>query len=497
MKIVISLGGQQKMFERYTEKARRVIFFARYEASQFGQPYIETEHILLGLLREDKALTNRFLRTLGAVESVRRQIEKHVAIREKISTSVDLPLSNESKRVLAHAAEEAERLGHKHIGTEHLLLGLLREENSFAAEILKGRGIELTGVREDLAKVSMEKDVSGIRERSGASSDLAALYTDLTQKAAEGALQPVAARDQELEAVIEVLCRKVRRNPILLGERGAGKTAIVEALAQRMADGKVPPALSGKRILAVSTEALSARAPDREKFEDLAKALGAAANPSDLILFIDGLHEIVDASRKNAGQALRGVLQFALHEAEVRCIGATTEEEYKAACAIYPGLDKVFRPLHVKPLGVDGALAVLRARKQNLEHFHAVTFAEEALDCAVQRADSYLAEKLLPGKALELLDAAGAAVNARQEAEPIDISEARKKIAFITIRMDSAIQAHEFEKAKFYSEEERKERATLRELLKMHGPDDTVAATVTREDVEQIIAKWNAYPYSQ
>src|SRR5437763_7195330 len=228
------------MFERYTEKARRVIFFARYEASQFGSPYIETEHLLLGLLREDKALTNRFLRSHASVESIRKQIEGHTTIREKVSTSVDLPLSNECKRVLAYAAEEAERLSHKHVGTEHLLLGLLREEKSHAGEILLRHGLTLSAVREELARQPQQAALRPSREASLVSE----FSRDLTQAAMDGQLDPVAGREQELEAIIEILCSRDNKNPILVGEHNVGKTAIVEALAQRIADGDVPPFLA-------------------------------------------------------------------------------------------------------------------------------------------------------------------------------------------------------------------------------------------------------------
>src|SRR5438046_2150563 len=234
------------MFERYTEKARRVIFFARYEATQFGSPYIETEHLLLGLLREDKALTNRFLRSHASIESIRKQIEGRTTVREKVSTSVDLPLSQECKRVLNYAAEEAERLSHKHIGTEHLLLGLLREEKCFAAEILHERGLRLSTIREELGRVQNERMSSG---RPKETSLLAEFSRDLTQAAMENQLDPLIGRENELERVVQILCRRTKNNPVLIGEPGVGKTAIVEGLAQRIADGNVPSFLADKRIL--------------------------------------------------------------------------------------------------------------------------------------------------------------------------------------------------------------------------------------------------------
>ena len=414
------------------------------------------------------------------------------------STLEDPTLSNECKRVLAYAAEEMERLGNKHLGTEHLLLGLLREENCFAQGILKERGIELLAIRESLAKNAMETSAPGVPPtRSGApGQSLAGLYVDLTQKATDGALQPVVGRDLELEAMMEVLCKMERRNPMLLGEHGVGKTAIVEALAQRIADGNVPAALAEMRVLAVSPEMLSAWDPNRERFDDLAKLLGTMTGSANLILFVDGLRGTAVQPGKAPGQDLSGVLRFAMLEAEVRCIGAASLKRYEAACASNPALEKVFRTLHVKEPDAAGSLEMLKARRDRLEEFHEVKFADDALECAVQRADIYLKEKSLPGKALELLDAAGAAAKLRASAEPSEIADVRKKLAFIADRMESAIANHEFEKARFYHDEERKERANLLALRQKHGLNDPPPLMVGRDDVDQIIAKWAAYPYT-
>src|SRR5262245_44833696 len=285
------------MFERYTEKARRVIFFARYEASQFGSPYIETEHLLLGLLREDKALTNRFLRShASSVESIRKQIEGHTTIREKVSTSVDLPLSNECKRVLAYAAEEAERLSHKHIGTEHLLLGVLREEKCFAAEILHERGLRLSAIREELARSTQEKAPAQRSGSSRESSLLAEFSRDLTQAAMDSQLDPLVGREGEVERVVQILCRRTKNNPVLIGEPGVGKTAIVEGLAQRIADGDVPSFLAEKRILGLDLSLIVAGTKYRGQFEERLKTImKELMENQNCIIFIDELHTLVGA----------------------------------------------------------------------------------------------------------------------------------------------------------------------------------------------------------
>src|ERR671924_1885726 len=274
------------MFERYTEKARRVIFFARYEASQFGSPYIETEHLLLGLLREDKALTNRFLRSHASVESIR-----------------------------------------KHIGTEHLLLGLLREEKCFAAEILHERGLRLSTIREELARTTQEKAQP---QRQRESSLLSEFSRDLTQAAMDTQLDPLVGREAELERVVQILCRRTKNNPVLIGEPGVGKTAIVEGLAQRISDGEVPSFLSDKRILALDLSLIVAGTKYRGQFEERLKTIMKELMESqNCIIFIDELHTLVGAGSAEGSLDAANILKPALSRGEIQCIGATTPAEFR------------------------------------------------------------------------------------------------------------------------------------------------------------------------
>ena len=480
------------MFERYTEKARRVIFFARYEASQFGSPYIESEHLLLGLIREDKALANRFLRSHAAVESIRKQIEAHTAIREKVSTSVDLPLSQECKRVLAYAAEEAERLSHKHIGTEHLLLGLLREEKSFAAEILHERALRLATIREELSRSQSEKLLSS---RSRESSLLSEFSRDLTQAAADAALDPLIGRVNEVERVIQILCRRTKNNPVLIGEPGVGKTAIVEGLAQRIADGEVPSFLAEKRILALDLSLIVAGTKYRGQFEERLKTIMKELMVNrNAIIFIDELHTLVGAGSAEGSLDAANILKPALSRGEVQCIGATTPAEFRKSIEKDRSLERRFQAVKVTPPSEEEAIQVLLGVKDRYEKFHAVAYTQEAVEAAVYTSSRYIPDRFLPDKAVDLVDEAGARVKLRQTTVPEEIAEVHKRIKFIVRRMENAIANHEFEKARFYSDEERKERENLRVLREKHNLDETVAAAVTKDDIEDVVARWTGVP---
>ncbi len=480
------------MFERYTEKARRVIFFARYEASQFGSPYIETEHLLLGLIREDKALANRFLRSHAAVDSIRKQIEAHTTIREKVSTSVDLPLSHECKRVLAYAAEEAERLSHKHIGTEHLLLGLLREEKCFAAEILHERGLRLSTIREELARVQSEKLFP---QRPKESTTLAEFSRDLTLEAAEGKLDPLIGRDSEMERAVQILCRRTKNNPVLIGEPGVGKTAIVEGLAQRIASGVALPFLAQKRILALDLSLIVAGTKYRGQFEERLKTIMKELTENrNAIVFIDELHTLVGAGSAEGSLDAANILKPALSRGEIQCIGATTPTEFRRFIERDRSLERRFQAVKVHPPTEDEAVAILLGIKDRYEKFHAVTYSDEAVEVAVRSSIRYIPDRFLPDKAIDLLDEAGARVKLERTKMSDEAAEIHKRIKYIVHRMENAIAKHEFEKARFYSDEERKERENLRRLQKEQEAEQAAAITVERDDIEEVVARWTGVP---
>src|ERR1700747_1370258 len=480
------------MFERYTEKARRVIFFARYEASQFGSPCIETEHLLLGLLREDKALANRFLRYSALVESIRKQIEPHTTMREKVSTSVDLPLSHECKRVLAYGAEEAERLNHKHIGTEHLLLGLLREEKCFAADILHERGLRLSQVREEIARSSSEK-MSANRPKE--SSLLGEFSRDLTQAAMDGLLDPLIGRDRELERVTQILCRRTKNNPVLIGEPGVGKTAMVEGLPQKCADGDVPSFLADKRILALDLSLIVAGTKYRGQFEERLKTImKELMENQNAIIFIDELHTLVGAGSAEGSLDAANILKPALSRGEIQCIGATTPGEYRKSIEKDRSLERRFQAVKVPPPDEVNATKILFGIKDRYEKFHAVTYTDDSINFAVSHSNRYIPDRFLPDKAIDLIDEAGARVKLRQTSLPEEITEVQKRIKFIVHRMENAIANHEFEKARFYSDEERKERENLRALREKYHLDESATGVVNREDIEDVVSRWTGVP---
>src|SRR6266853_862675 len=477
------------MFERYTEKARRVIFFARYEASQFGAHAIEPVHLLLGLMREDKTLTGRFFpRAQLSIESIRKEIEGRTLLREKISTSVELPLAPETKKVLQYAHEESDRLQHRHIGTEHLLLGLLREERSMAAEILYERGLRLNAVRDEIARQS-GTDSRNVQKKD--TPHLIEFSRDLTEDAANDKLDPLIGREPEIERLVQILCRRTKNNTVLIGEPGVGKTAIVEGLAQRIISGEVPSFLENKRILSLDLSLIVAGTKYRGQFEErLKQIMRELIDNPHYIIFIDELHTLVGAGSAEGSLDAANILKPALSRGEIQCIGATTPGEYRKSVEKDRSLERRFQSVKVPAPNEEEAILVLSGVRERYEKFHAVSYTEEAMRYAVYLSNRYIPDRFLPDKAIDLIDEAGARVKLRQATVPDEVSEVQKRVKFITHRMESAIAAHEFEKARFYSEEERKEKETLRGLRDRYKLDDATTGVVTREDIEEVVSRW-------
>jgi len=467
------------MFERYTEKARRVIFFARYEASQFGSPYIETEHLLLGIVREDKALSNRLLRS--EVASIRKQVESQTTAREKTSTSVDLPLSNESKRVLAYAAEEAERLSHKHIGTEHLLLGLLREEKCFAAQILKERGVQLSQVREELVRQPHEAALG--QKRPSVLDELSPYISDLVDQT-----QPLIGREKELDRLMELLCRFSGKNPVLVGELGVGKKTIVGGLARRIADGNIPQSLAEKAILVLDLPPLRVLEKDGSWHERLDRALVAAAEDGK-IFFVNRMHDRPGGISPVALFHVTELLQRPIMAGKIQCIGTSTPATFAKLQADRHWLAEYFEPIEVAPANEETAIKVLHGIKGVYEKFHNVAYTDDAIAHAVLCANKYIKNRSLPGTAVDIIDEAGAAAQLQQGSLPEEVAEVQKRIRFIVQRMEDSIANHEFEKARFYSQEERKERDNLKQLREKYKLNDNPALTVRREEIEKAVSK--------
>jgi ATP-dependent Clp protease ATP-binding subunit ClpC len=394
--------------------------------------------------------------------------------------------------VLAYGAEEAERLNHKHIGTEHLLLGLLREEKCFAADILHERGLRLSQVREEIARSSSEKMSSN---RPKESSLLSEFSRDLTQAAMDGLLDPLIGRDYETERVVQILCRRTKNNPVLIGEPGVGKTAIVEGLAQRIADGDVPSFLADKRILALDLSLIVAGTKYRGQFEERLKTImKELMENQNAIIFIDELHTLVGAGSAEGSLDAANILKPALSRGEIQCIGATTPSEYRKSIEKDRSLERRFQAVKVPPPNEADAIRILFGIKERYEKFHAVSYTDESIENAVYTSTRFIPDRFLPDKAIDLIDEAGARVKLRQTTLPGEVADIQKRIKFIVHRMENAIANHEFEKARFYSDEERKERENLRMLREKYNLDDTSTGIVTKDDIEDVVARWTGVP---
>ena len=465
------------MFERYTEKARRVIFFARYEALQYGSPVISPEHILLGLMREDKTLSARFFpfRKNITVEAVRREVEERIVLRDRIPQSAELHLASETKRILILANEESRYLENRHIGPEHLLLGILRQEQSVAAEILFQFGLKLADAREEVARQNGFTQFSNTSKEKSETPHLQEFTRDLTAEAALGKLDPLIGREAEIERLVEILCRRTKNNPVLIGESGVGKTAIIEGLAQRIVDRNVPSFLENKRILSLDLSLIVAGTKYRGQFEErLKKILGELREHKEFIIFIDELHTLVGAGSAEGTLDAANILKPALSRSEIQCIGATTPAEFRKSIEKDRALERRFQAVKIAPPSEEEALQIIEGIAERYEAFHQIRYTKDALNAAVYGANRYIPDRFLPDKAIDVLDEAGARAKLRHQQESSSDLSWKE-----TIENWKRISAKEEQLISF-------------ELESLE--DSFFAVEVTREDVEEVIARWTGIP---
>jgi ATP-dependent Clp protease ATP-binding subunit ClpC len=461
------------MFERYTEKARRVIFFARYEASNYGSKTIAPEHLLLGLVREDKTLANRFFtaRSSFNADIIRQEIESRSVRREKLPQTMELALTPETKRVLIFAFEESDRLQNRYIGTEHLLLGLLREERSMAAEILFERGLRLSAVRE----LIMDQNGVHAAQKSGAP-NLDEFCRDLTEAAYRDRLDPLVGRQPEIERIVEILSRRTKNNPLLIGEPGVGKTAIIEGLAQRIVSGDVPAQLENKRILQLDLSSVVAGTKYRGQFEErLKNILKELQENTHYIVFIDEIHTLVGAGNSEGSLDAANILKPALSRGEIQVIGATTPREARKSIEKDRALERRFQTVKVTPPNEAETLQILEGLLEKYESFHGIRYTEEALQAAVTQTVRYLPERHLPDKAIDVLDEAGARVKLR----------GARKDDYAEVAWQQTVKSW----SKATDNDER-----LFNLELNNFEDGFTSAGVTRNDIEEVIARWTGIP---
>jgi ATP-dependent Clp protease ATP-binding subunit ClpC len=468
------------MFERYTERSRRVIFFARYEALQYGSQVIAPEHILLGLMREDKTISARFFpfRHSLTVDAVRREVEERIVLRERIPQSAELHLAPETKRILYYASEESRQLKNRHIGPEHLLLGMVREENSIAAEILFHLGLRLQDVRDEIGRQNgTPADIIVTNKENSKTPNLLEFTRDLTADAAQGKLDPLIGREPEIERVIEILCRRTKNNPVLIGEAGVGKTAIVEGLAQRIVDKMVPSFLENKRILSLDLSLIVAGTKYRGQFEErLKKIMSELRENEENVVFIDELHTLVGAGSAEGTLDAANILKPALSRGEIQCIGATTPGEFRKTIEKDRALERRFQAVKIVPPSEAEALQIVRGIVDRYEAFHQIRYTKEALEASVYQSNRYIPDRFLPDKAIDVLDEAGARAKLRyrQEAAPeLSWKETVSNWKRATASEDQII-SYELESLE----------------------DSFYAVEVTKDDVEEVISRWTGVPVS-
>ncbi len=488
------------MFERFTEKAIKVIMLAQEEARRLGHNFVGTEQILLGLIGEGTGIAAKTLKSMGVnLKDARIEVEKIIG-RGSGFVAVEIPFTPRAKRVLELSWEEARQLGHNYIGTEHLLLGLIREGEGVAARVLENLGVDLTKVRQHIVRLLGETGATSVQAGGGTGRSktptLDEFGINLTQSATEGRLDPVVGREKEIERVIQILGRRTKNNPVLIGEPGVGKTAIAEGLAQRIASGDIPDILQEKRIVQLDIGLLVAGTKYRGEFEErLKKIMDEIRSAGNVIIVIDELHTLIGAGAAEGAIDAANILKPALSRGELQCIGATTLDDYRKHIERDAALERRFQPVNVDAPSVEESIEILRGLRPKYEEHHKLIISDAALISASVLSDRYISDRYLPDKAIDLVDEASSRVRLRASSLPPEGKELEKELRLISRQKEQAIRSQEFEKASQLRDKEAELKDQIKEIQnKYKEVQEKNKPVVTDEEIAHIVSSWTGIP---
>jgi ATP-dependent Clp protease ATP-binding subunit ClpC len=488
-------------FEKFSERARRVLSLAQEEAQRFNHNYIGTEHILLGLVRETEGVAARVLSNQGVELSKVRSAVEFIIGKGEQRTSGEIGLTPRAKKVIELAVDEARRLNHHYIGTEHILIGLMREGEGVASGVLESLGISLDKVRAETSNILKQSASTGTTSTKSTTRTptLDQLGIDLTSAARSSKLDPVVGRDKELQRVIQILSRRTKNNPVLIGEPGVGKTAIVEALAQRIISGDVPDTLQGKRLVTLDMGALVAGTKYRGEFEErLKKIIEEIRGAGTCVLFIDEMHTMVGAGAAEGAVDAANILKPALSRGEIQCIGATTLDDYRKYVERDPALERRFQPVHVEEPSTEDTISILKGIKSRYEEHHRLTITDEALHSAATLASRFIADRFMPDKAIDLVDEAASKVRISASSTPLSVKASMKVLENIRREKDEAIAGQQYEYAAELRDRELKLADKMENMEKdteSEGNDNELM--VTEEDIAEVVSMWTGIPVTR
>ena len=489
-------------FEQFSERARRVLSLAQEEAQRFNHNYIGTEHILLGLVRETEGVAARVLSSLSVdLSKVRSAVEFIIGRGEKPAQG-EIGLTPRAKKVVELAVDEARRMNHTYIGTEHLLIGLLREGEGVAAGVLESLGVTLDKVRAETHRILSHTSGTGSQSSRGTTSKtptLDQLGIDLTIAAKSEKLAPVVGREKEIERKVQILSRRTKNNPVLVGEPGVGKTAIVEALAQLISGGDVPETLSGKRLVTLDMGALVAGTKYRGEFEErLKKVIEEIKASGNCVLFIDEIHTIVGAGAAEGAVDASNILKPSLARGEIQCIGATTLDDYRKYVERDPALERRLQPVRVEEPSDDDTVAILMGVRSKYEEHHKVDISDEAIRSAALLAQRYIPDRFLPDKAIDLIDEAGSRVRLRGSATPASVKDAMQVLEQVRKEKDEAIASQQYEAAAELRDRELRQNENLDTLEKeWQEGENSERRVVTEDDIAEVVSMWTGIPVTR